>query len=563
MADKLTGGLPDPSKINLYGAEPTDVQEYQQSLKDSISALEQRYANPNWFNVAAGFAKPQLGGFFASLGSASQALGENLEKQRESQLPIAQMRAQLAASKIGMGQNRTVADMERQRLIDKKPVTPQYVAELLNIAPNSPQAIAAKGELDTMQKNRELESSEISSRASQYSQALKEIELKNMNHGYKTIEELNAAIQAAKEMYGPKVPSQVRLPTENPVTKGQDTATLTNVAGATGAGTTGAGTAGTGTAGTGTAGTGTAETGTAVNPPVDATKPITFYGEKLTDAGLKDFEDAAKKDPATKAALQDYYRQYPPAWSHKEYPVPKPAVPADLDIEAKNAYLKENTKGSTEYVNNIAALANDTSTVNRRENLINIVDQLHKPTVQTWLARSDPSSVASIVRSALTSESMPAFISKMVAGTNNLLPTDSKTLVSDVQKYIQNLASEQQYANQMQKAQTNKQLALEQFSAISPEMQPKAAILKAAEELHKIQRLSSLPYILEPYAAAGHPISSMLNSDRVAEYNRHWSALHRALPQFAERLELPTALTVPDAYKPGFNYESLKTKGAQ
>jgi hypothetical protein len=550
MANEQTGGLPiaDITKLNLYNMPSDKQQELLDANEAGLAALQQRYAQPNWFNVAAGFAKPQLGGFFASLGSAAQAMGENLEKQRANELPVAQMRAQNAIMRNQFGQNQKAADLERQRLIDKKPVTPQHVAELMNTAPDSPQAKAAKAELDAMTQNRQLESSEVSSRASQYGQALKEIELKNMNHGYKTIEELNAALQVAKEMYGPKAPSEVRLPTENPVTKGQGTTTPTNVAGATGAGTTGAGTAG---------------EGTAVNPPVDATKPITFYGEKLTDAGLKQFEDAAKKDPATKAALQDYYRQYPPAWSHKEYPVPKPTVPADLDIEAKNAYLKENTKVSTEYVNNIAALANDTSTVNRRENLINIVDQLHKPTVQTWLARSDPASVASIVRSALTSESMPAFISKMVAGTNNLLPTDSKTLVSDVQKYIQNLASEQQYANQMQKAQTNKQLALEQFSAISPEMQPKAAILKAAEELHKIQRLGSLPYILEPYAAAGHPISSMLNSDRVAEYNKHWSALHRALPQFAERLELPTALTVPDAYKPGFNYESLKAKGAQ
>jgi hypothetical protein len=540
MATQPMGGLPDPSKINPYGAPSADVEEYQRSLEDSVRALEQRYAQPNWFNVAAGFFKPQLGGFAASLGSAAQALGENVEKQRESQLPIAQMRAQLAASKIGMGQNQKVADLERQRLIDKKPVTPQHVAELMNIAPDSPQAKAAKAELDAMTQNRQLESSEVSSRASQYGQALKEIELKNMNHGYKTIEELNAAIQAAKDMYGPKTPSAVRLPTENPVTKGEDTL--------------------------GAAGANTATTGADVvaKTPVDPTKPITWGGTKLPDAMLAQMESEAKqKKPGVAEALQTYYAQNPPAWSHKEYPVPKPAVPADLDIEAKNNYLKENTKASTEYVNNIAALANDTSTVNRRENLINIVDQLHKPTVQTWLARSDPASVASIVRSALTSESMPAFISKMVAGTNNLLPTDPKTMISDVQKYIQNLASEQQYANQMQKAQTNKQLALEQFSAIGPETQPKAAILKAAEELHKIQRLSSLPYILEPYAAAGHPVSSMLNSDRLSDYNKHWSALHRALPKFAERLELPTALTVPDAYKPGFNYESLKPKEAQ
>jgi hypothetical protein len=324
---------------------------------------------------------------------------------------------------------------------------------------------------------------------------------------------------------------------------------------------------GVGTAGVGTAGGNAVDTtnaGVAKPPiPIDRTKPIFWGGEKMSKDDLDRFEKMAENDPDAKAALLDYYRQNPPAWSHKAYPVPKPAVPADLDIEAKNRYLGENTKASTEYVNNISALANDTSTVNRRENLINTVELLHKPTVQSWLARSNPAAVSSILRNALTSESMPAFISKMVAGTNNLLPTDSKEMVTDVQKYIQNLAAEQQYANQMQKAQTNKQLALEAFSAIGPETQPKTAILKAAEELHKIQRLSSLPYILEPYAAAGHPVSSMLNSDRLADYNKQWSTLHRALPRFADNMELPKALTDPSAYKPGFNYESLKPKGGK
>ncbi len=115
MAETIKGGLAtDPSKINLYGAQDEDVNEYQKSLQDSINALQQRYAQPNWFNVAAGFFKPQLGGFAASLGSASQALGENVEKQREAQLPIAQMRSQLAMSKISMGQNRAAADLVKE-----------------------------------------------------------------------------------------------------------------------------------------------------------------------------------------------------------------------------------------------------------------------------------------------------------------------------------------------------------------------------------------------------------------------------------------------------------------
>lgn len=549
MADEKSGL--SVINANLYGATDPQMQSILDAQQAGLQALEQRYANPNWFNVAAGFFKPQLGGFAASLGSASQALGENVEKQRESQIPIAKMRSDIALTQLAMGQRQKAAEMEKARLGAQKPVTPQYVADLLNTAPNSPQAVAAKGELDAMMKNRELEASEVSSRANQYGQALKEIELKNMNHGYKTIEELNAAIQTAKDMYGPKQPSVVRLPTTNPVTK-DETAGSTPTTGANAA-----------AAGVNTAvdGMGAQGANMAEKTPIDPAKPVTWGGAKLSDAMLAQMEnEAQQKKPGVAEALQAYYGQNPPAWSHKNYPVPKPAVPADLDIEAKNRYLGENTKASTEYVNSIAALANDSSTINRKENLLNTVEMLHKPTVQTWLARSSPAAVSNILRSALTSESMPAFISKMVAGTNNLLPTDSKDMVTDVQKYIQNLASEQQYANQMQKAQTNKQLALEQFSAIGPETQPKAAILKAAEELHKIQRLSSLPYILEPYAAAGHPVSSMLNSDRLADYNKHWSTLHRALPRFADNLELPNALTAPDAYKPGFNYESLKPK---
>ena len=133
MAETKTG-LPDPASINQYGADPADVAEYQKSLADSVKALEQRYAQPNWFNVAAGFLKPQLGGFGASLGSASQALGENIEKQRESALPIAQMRAQLAASKIAMGQRASVADMMAKRQ-PNEPLTPEFVAEVTARAP--------------------------------------------------------------------------------------------------------------------------------------------------------------------------------------------------------------------------------------------------------------------------------------------------------------------------------------------------------------------------------------------------------------------------------------------
>ena len=162
MAEKTAGLLlaTDPSKINPAGAQQADLDEYQKSLDAQIKALEQRYANPNYFKVAAGFLKPQLGGFFASLGSASDALGESIEQQRAAELPIAQMRSQLAQSKILTGQNKTVADMVAEYQASGKPLTPEFVAQVKRIAPDAPSTKALMAQLETMQKQQQLLSSQ-------------------------------------------------------------------------------------------------------------------------------------------------------------------------------------------------------------------------------------------------------------------------------------------------------------------------------------------------------------------------------------------------------------------
>jgi hypothetical protein len=150
----------DPSKINPAGASQEDLTEYQKSLDAQIKSLEDRYANPNYFKVAAGFLKPQLGGFFASVGSASEALSENVEQQRAAALPIAQMRSQLAQSKILTGQNKSVADMVAEFYASGQPLTPEFVAKVNAIAPDSPSAKSLSAQLVAAQKQRELSSSE-------------------------------------------------------------------------------------------------------------------------------------------------------------------------------------------------------------------------------------------------------------------------------------------------------------------------------------------------------------------------------------------------------------------
>ena len=153
MADQ--GGL-DLSKVNVYGASDEQLSAIQEALQKNISALEQRYSQPNWFKVAAGFAKPQLGGFIASLGSANEALGETVEKQREAELPIAQMRSQLAQSNLLLSQNKKAADLVAERRSKGLPITPDFVGEIMRIAPSSPLAQSLSAELGTQQKQQEI-----------------------------------------------------------------------------------------------------------------------------------------------------------------------------------------------------------------------------------------------------------------------------------------------------------------------------------------------------------------------------------------------------------------------
>jgi len=88
----ITSGL---GSIPIAEMPDEALQKYQQVLEDQTGKLERRYDSPNWFKVAAGFAKPQLGGFLASIGSAAEAMGENVDQQREQEVPLAQMRIKM------------------------------------------------------------------------------------------------------------------------------------------------------------------------------------------------------------------------------------------------------------------------------------------------------------------------------------------------------------------------------------------------------------------------------------------------------------------------------------
>ena len=81
----FAGGL---SGVNPAELDPQDIQKLRDVTDQGIEALKHRYDNPNWFKVAAGFAKPTGGNFLASLGNALEPLGENVEQERANIQPV-------------------------------------------------------------------------------------------------------------------------------------------------------------------------------------------------------------------------------------------------------------------------------------------------------------------------------------------------------------------------------------------------------------------------------------------------------------------------------------------
>lgn len=137
----------DMAKVNPVGVEehPYIRSAYEnmlQSQKELADSLEKRYEQPNWFKIAAGFAKPQLGGFLASLGSASQAMGENVEAQRAIAPTVARMRAEVAAGQLPLSQR--VVQRDAFAEWDKSGRDPKKLPAIIALSPDSPIATAAK-----------------------------------------------------------------------------------------------------------------------------------------------------------------------------------------------------------------------------------------------------------------------------------------------------------------------------------------------------------------------------------------------------------------------------------
>lgn len=137
------------------GSDPQITESFKaanKAVEDYAKSLEQRFAQPNLFKVAAGFAKPQLGGFLASLGSASEALGQQQEAARAIAPSISRMRAEVASGQMTFAQR-----MKQKELLDQwrktgKPMDATTYQDIVHYGADTDVAKAARGYYDAAEK---------------------------------------------------------------------------------------------------------------------------------------------------------------------------------------------------------------------------------------------------------------------------------------------------------------------------------------------------------------------------------------------------------------------------
>lgn len=153
-----TGALPSTTPFML-GGDDKAKSEYFDAIQKTLAALEARtQQGPNLFQVGAAFLDPgRTGNFGEALGRASGVVAAQQEKQREAELPIAQMRAQLAGQKYEvenqgkalqlLSSTLGVAPAQVEGVLSSGNVTPDVAAKLAKIYPMVAQLSPKVGEI--------------------------------------------------------------------------------------------------------------------------------------------------------------------------------------------------------------------------------------------------------------------------------------------------------------------------------------------------------------------------------------------------------------------------------
>jgi len=153
-----TGALPSSTPY-MIGGDDQAKTEYFDAIQKTLAALEARtQQGPNWFQVGAALLDPgKTGNFGEAAGRAAGVIGAQQERQNEAQLPIAQMRAQLAGQKYEVeNQGKAlqllsatlgVAPAQVEAALASGNVTPDVAAKLAQIYPMVAQLSPKVGEI--------------------------------------------------------------------------------------------------------------------------------------------------------------------------------------------------------------------------------------------------------------------------------------------------------------------------------------------------------------------------------------------------------------------------------
>lgn len=153
-----SGALPSSTPF-MIGGDDKAKNEYFDAIQKTLTALEARtQQGPNLFQVGAALLDPgRTGNFGEALGRAAGVVGQYQEKQREAELPIAQMRAQLAGQKYEVeNQGKAlqllsatlgVAPAQVAGVLSSGNVTPDVAEKLAKIYPMVAQLSPKVGEI--------------------------------------------------------------------------------------------------------------------------------------------------------------------------------------------------------------------------------------------------------------------------------------------------------------------------------------------------------------------------------------------------------------------------------
>ncbi len=153
-----TGALPSSTPF-MIGGDDQAKNEYFDAIQKTLAALEARtQQGPNWFQVGAALLDPgRTGNFGEAAGRAAGVIGAQQERQNEAQLPIAQMRAQLAGQKYEvenqgkalqlLSSTLGVAPAQVEAVLSGGNVTPDVAEKLAKIYPIVAQLSPKVGEI--------------------------------------------------------------------------------------------------------------------------------------------------------------------------------------------------------------------------------------------------------------------------------------------------------------------------------------------------------------------------------------------------------------------------------